>query len=203
MIQVGDTVRVREPDADWDPDLVNDRWRVSVGEIGRVIGCYERGVANAPAAAVQCGDSTYAANVPVAYLERVEPEAPAADKERTMTNMPACDVVYDEQGRAVLVGYEFPGHDEEPAADDDTTITVSSGNPYADLGLSNPEQRLADARKRIAQQHGSVGSQLDAALVSLREALAISSRAGDSVTRLVALTELIGHVDRCVRELPE
>lgn len=28
--------------------------------------------------------------------------------------------------------------------------TRSSGNPYADLGMSNPDERLANARKRLA-----------------------------------------------------
>lgn len=44
---------------------------------------------------------------------------------------------------------------------------------------------------------------LDAALASLRRALAAAATDGGSVDRLVALVGLLGHVERCVRELPE
>lgn len=43
---------------------------------------------------------------------------------------------------------------------------------------------------------------LDAAIASLRQALEVAAPDG-SMDRLVALTGLIGHVERCVRELPE
>ena len=160
MIQVGDTVRVKAPD---DGREMSEGWRGSIGWVGTV---HEIGRGGPDSYTVTFGENatdgfwTY----PACGLERVEPEALAAD--------------------------------------DDTTITVSSGNPYADLGLANPEQRLAEARKRIAQRHDPVGNHLAGATMNLRAALAVAA-VDASQDRLVALTELIGHVDRCVRELPE
>lgn len=66
-----------------------------------------------------------------------------------------------------------------------------------------PEAPAAGSGCDPLTPYGVMQGHLDAALVSLREALAVSSRAGGSYRQVEAICQTLGYVDRRVRELPE
>lgn len=224
-IQVGDTVRVKP--------VTNTVWGGTVGKVGTVSELDRGGPATVTVTfgeGARDGFWTYPASA-LELLEKARKPAfqffPVPEPTIAVGDTVQSDEMPGKEGVVVVVRKEGtvdwrggpirthaltrlkhikPDAPTAAEVDDDTTITPSSGNPYADLDLSHPELRQTIARSLIAMMHepqpAPLTVHIDAALASLRLALAAAAPDG-SALRLATLVLLIEQIESCIRELPE